>query len=90
MQPDPPTLSDQQERVFALLADGFIYDEIAAQMDLSKQTVKEYAQNAKAKFGARTMIEAIVKADRAGLIKREVVIYITGSDHTTPICPPIE
>ena len=54
--------------MFALLAQGLVYKEIALRLEISDQTVKEYAQNAKAKLGAATMIEAVVKADRLGLI----------------------
>lgn len=70
MQPDPdhPTLSPRQAQIFAMLAEGFIYAEIAVQLGITLDAVKHYAQNARARLKARTMIEAVVIAERWGLI----------------------
>jgi len=69
MQPDPKKiLSPQQTRLFALLSGGYLYTEIAAKMGLKKQTIKNYATDIRAKFGARTMVQAAVIAASMGLI----------------------
>ena len=76
MQPDPPppTLSPRQAQIFALLAEGFIYEEIAARMGIRTDVVRHYAQSAKARLKATTMFEAAVIAAQCGLIPQRAVI----------------
>ena len=50
-------LSPRELQVVALLADGLVCKEVAARLDLSVQTVKNYAHRARLKLGARTTPE---------------------------------
>lgn len=69
MQPDPNPLTPQEARIFELLAQGFLYVEIALQMEIKPATVRDYATNARDKLGATTMFEAAVIAERKGLLQ---------------------
>ncbi len=56
--PKAPTLSDQERRVLALLADGKTNKEIAAALELSDKTVKNYLSNAYEKLQVSRRSEA--------------------------------
>ena len=59
--PDEP-LSDKEERVLALLADGLSNKQIAATVFLAEGTVKNYVSRIMEKLHARNRTELAVKA----------------------------
>jgi DNA-binding NarL/FixJ family response regulator len=54
--------------VLDLLADGASTDAIAAQLVLSPQTVRNHIRHVLKRLGARTRLEAVANARRAGLV----------------------
>ncbi|UAY53626.1 response regulator transcription factor [Ferruginibacter albus] len=52
-------LSEKQYQVLRLLADGLLYKEIAAKLDITIDTVKKHARNIYEKLHVRTRSEAI-------------------------------
>jgi len=72
MQPAPPEivirLSPREQQIFTALAGGYTYPEIASTLGIREDTVRHYAQNARARLGARTMFQAAVTAENLGLL----------------------
>jgi DNA-binding NarL/FixJ family response regulator len=64
-----PTLSGRECAVLSLLAEGLRNGEIAAQLVLSPETVRTYAQRAMDKLGATNRTQAVVMALRLGEIQ---------------------
>ena len=56
------TLSDKEEKILKMLAEGKKSTEIAEEMNLSLPSIKWYRQRLKAKFDAATTGELIMKA----------------------------
>jgi DNA-binding NarL/FixJ family response regulator len=56
------TLTDREREVLRLLAKGFIYKEIAAEIKVEYETVKKHIQNIYAKLHVQNKVEAINKA----------------------------
>jgi DNA-binding CsgD family transcriptional regulator len=67
--PSGPTLSGRERAVLSLLGEGLRNSEIAAQLILSPETVRTYAQRAMDKLGATTRTQAVVTAIRLGEIR---------------------
>jgi DNA-binding NarL/FixJ family response regulator len=63
-----PTLSEREQQVLALVAAGATNREIAAELHLSPHTVKEYASTLYRKLEVRSRLEAVVRAEKLGLI----------------------
>jgi two-component system response regulator DesR len=63
-----PKLTDQQQAVLALIAEGATNREIAAALGISHYTVKEYAGAIFRRLGARNRAEAVRRAQRWGVI----------------------
>lgn len=63
-----PALSARECAVLSLLGEGLRNGEIAAQLILSPETVRTYAQRAMDKLGATTRTQAVVMAIRLGEI----------------------
>lgn len=61
-------LTKRERAVLRLLGDGFSNREIADQLFLSEHTVKGYVTSLLGKLGARSRLEAVVLATRAGLL----------------------
>jgi DNA-binding NarL/FixJ family response regulator len=55
-------LSPRENEILALLAQGFLYKEIADQLQLSIHTVRTHIRNIYEKLHVRTRMEAVVKA----------------------------
>jgi DNA-binding NarL/FixJ family response regulator len=55
-------LSPRETEVLHLLAKGFLYKEIAAQLCISQQTVRTHLRNIYEKLQVRTRTEAVIKA----------------------------
>jgi two-component system response regulator DevR len=58
------SLSTQERRILALLADGLTNRQIAAEMFLAEKTVKNYVSNLLGKMGMQRRTEAAVYAAR--------------------------
>jgi DNA-binding NarL/FixJ family response regulator len=63
-----PRLSSQELRVLRLAARGLTNREIGARLYISRHTVKEYLSKAMRKLGVDSRVEAVVEADRRGLL----------------------
>lgn len=61
-------LTAREREVLDLLADGASTDEIAGRLFLSTHTVRNHVRNLLTKLQARTKLEAVVNAARAGIV----------------------
>ncbi|HWE34381.1 MAG TPA: response regulator transcription factor [Solirubrobacteraceae bacterium] len=61
-------LSERERSVLELMASGSTNPEIAAQLHLSKHTVKEHTSSLYRKLGVRNRTEAVQRAQRLGLV----------------------
>jgi DNA-binding NarL/FixJ family response regulator len=61
-------LTDREEQVLRLIADGHATREVAAELCYSERTVKNVLHDVVTKLGARTRSHAVAHAVRAGLI----------------------
>jgi len=59
-------LSDREREVLSLIALGDSYQEVAAKLHLSAETVRNYTRSAREKLGARSRAHAITLALRTG------------------------
>ena len=66
-QPEP-LLTEREREVLQLLAGGSTNREIAEQLYLSPYTVKEHTSSLYRKLGARNRAEAVLRAQRVGLL----------------------
>lgn len=64
-------LTDQEKRILELVGKGLGNPDIGKLLHLSKHTVKEYLGNAMRKLDVTSRVEAVLKADRLGLVKLE-------------------
>ncbi|MEI6712786.1 MAG: response regulator transcription factor [Verrucomicrobiota bacterium] len=55
------TLTRRERETLELLAEGFLYKEIAAKLGISMETVREYVRNIYAKLHVNSRTEAVVK-----------------------------
>lgn len=62
-------LTEREQQVLALVADGCTNKKIGKHLGLAEDTVKKHVQSIIAKLGASDRTHAIMKAARAGLIK---------------------
>lgn len=66
-QQRPSTLSPREQQVLALLVEGLLTKEIAAQLSLAESTVKAFIGRAYVKLGVRNRAEAVrVALERGG------------------------
>ena len=63
-----PSLSPRERETLTLLAAGFSTTQMADQMGISKETVRNHVKRVLRSLGARSRIEAVAKGRRAGLI----------------------
>jgi DNA-binding CsgD family transcriptional regulator len=62
------SLTPRQKHALCLLAEGFTPDEIAEGMQVRPVTVRNHIQAAMERLGARSRLEAVITASRAGLL----------------------
>jgi two-component system, NarL family, response regulator DevR len=55
-------------QVLRLLAEGLTYDEITAQLEISRSTLKRYLNHIESKLNARNRVQAVANATRQGLL----------------------
>lgn len=65
---DRPAITEQERNVLRLAAEGASNREIGARLYLSPHTVKEYLRNAMRKLDVDSRIEAVLAANRLGLL----------------------
>jgi two-component system response regulator DesR len=68
---EPPAalgLSERERTVLELMASGSTNPEIAAELHLSKHTIKEHTSSLYRKLGVRNRTEAVQRAQRLGLV----------------------
>jgi PAS domain S-box-containing protein len=65
-------LTNRQNEVLQLLAEGASTDQIAATLHLSRETVRNYVRQVLRALGAHSRLEAVALAHREGLLEREV------------------
>lgn len=63
-----PALSDREQQVLTLVADGLPTREVALEMSYSERTVKKVLGDVVIKLGARSRSQAIAQAVRKGII----------------------
>jgi DNA-binding NarL/FixJ family response regulator len=66
--PKEHDLTPRESEVLALVADGVSNDEIAAQLFISRNTVRNHVQNLFAKLGVHSRLDAVLTASKAGLL----------------------
>ncbi len=64
----PPELTDREQQVLALVADGLPTREIGDELHYSERTVKKVLGDVVVKLGARSRSQAIARAVRHGII----------------------
>ena len=67
-QTDGPHLSEREQQILTLLAQGFDNAHIAVKLKLAEQTVRNYVSRLYARIGVRSRAEAVVWARRSGLV----------------------
>jgi DNA-binding CsgD family transcriptional regulator len=63
-----PQLSPREHETLTLLAAGYSTAQMAQQMGIAKETVRNHVKGVLSSLGARSRVEAVAKARRAGLI----------------------
>ena len=64
-----PPITSRQVAALRLLAEGYSPEEIAAAMEVRPITVRNHIQAAMDRLGARSRLEAVIIASRAGLLE---------------------
>ena len=68
LKPPPPRLSGRQDQVFKLLLQGMPNKVIAARLGMAEGTAKAHLNAVFRALGARTRVEAILRARDMGII----------------------
>ncbi|HYF44747.1 MAG TPA: response regulator transcription factor [Acidimicrobiales bacterium] len=61
-------LTKREREVLALLAEGVLVKDIARRLDIRVETCRGYVKSLLSKLGARSQLQAVVKAGRFGLL----------------------
>ena len=64
----PPRLSRRERETLTLLAAGYSTEQMAEEMTISKETVRNHVKRVLRGLDARSRVEAVAKGRRAGLI----------------------
>jgi DNA-binding NarL/FixJ family response regulator len=85
-------LTEREGQVLTLLTDGLCNKRIAAQLDISVGTVKAHLRSAFDKLGVHSRTEAILMAERRGLLRQpnhpRKLVERTQNEITTPQLRP--
>jgi len=65
-----PYLTFRQRQCMRLLVEGKTAAQIALELDLSVRTVRDHLQRARRQLNCQSTLQAAVKADRMGLLKK--------------------
>ncbi|MFO0557697.1 MAG: helix-turn-helix transcriptional regulator [Polyangiales bacterium] len=65
----PPSLTDRERAVLALLAEGYGYEQIAMRLEIALGTVRTYVVRMYRKLGVNTKSEAAALAVRVGILR---------------------
>lgn len=68
-----PTLTSREREVMRLVAKGMTNAQIAGQLQVSVNTVRNHVANISSKLGAHSKLEALAIATRRGLVDHEVI-----------------
>jgi PAS domain S-box-containing protein len=84
-----PRLTLRQRQVLELIASGLSTTEVAKELTLSTETVRNHLRNASKELGAHSRVETIATAERLGLLAAPAlgpppVPYSTGGDRPAP------
>ena len=63
-----PPLTDREHEVLTLVSEGLTNKAMAAQLEISENTVKYHVNSILSKLGAQSRTEAVVTAARSGLL----------------------
>jgi DNA-binding CsgD family transcriptional regulator len=66
---DPP-VTDRESEILAWIAAGKSDWQIGRILELSPKTVNFHVENAKRKFGVATRVQAVLAAERRGLLRQ--------------------
>ena len=72
IKPDP-RVTPRQREILALIASGLSTAEVASELTLSRETVRNHLRNAFRELHAHTRVEAIAAAQRLGLLSAPVL-----------------
>lgn len=72
LEPDP-RLTPRQREILELIASGLSTAEVARELTLSPETVRNHLRNASRELRAHTRVEAIATAQRLGLLAAPVL-----------------
>jgi PAS domain S-box-containing protein len=79
-----PTLTPRQSEVLRLLGDGLTTQQMADEMGLATETVRNHVRGVLAQLGAGSRLEAVLVAHRYGLLDPPGAIDTSGSGADTP------
>jgi len=79
-----PTLTPRQSEVLQLLGDGLTTQQMADQMGLATETVRNHVRGVLAQLGAQSRLEAVLVAHRYGLLDPPSAIDPSGSGGDAP------
>jgi PAS domain S-box-containing protein len=79
-----PTLTPRQGEVLRLLGDGLTTQQMADEMGLATETVRNHVRGVLAQLGAASRLEAVLVAHRYGLLEPPSAIDTSGSGGDTP------
>jgi PAS domain S-box-containing protein len=71
VRPSPPTrLTPREDETLRLLGKGLSTDEIAAELGVTRETARNYIRRLLRELGARSRLEAVIRAAERGLLPR--------------------
>lgn len=79
-----PTLTPRQSEVLRLLGDGLTTQQMATEMGLATETVRNHVRGVLSQLGAGSRLEAVLVAHRYGLLEPPSAIDASGSSGGAP------
>jgi PAS domain S-box-containing protein len=79
-----PTLTPRQSEVLRLLGEGLTTQQMADEMGLATETVRNHVRGVLAQLGAQSRLEAVLLAHRYGLLEPPSAIDASGSGADSP------